>query len=186
MNTLRQRLKRDGDFADEISAGINVFLHFLVLSAITVLSGRPFLFPSLGPSAYLMATGEQPRAEGAYHVIGGHTVAVVAGLIAYGLFGRDTSTYVVFQHPGIEFSTELLYLSASGITAMVLTTVVMLLTNTNHAAACATTLIVALGLMGGIADGAVIVLAVAILTFFHEYCISPIAKYYGFRPKDAR
>ncbi|WP_246084314.1 HPP family protein [Salinadaptatus halalkaliphilus] len=45
--------------------------------------GQPFLFPSLGPSAYLMATGEQPRAEGAYHVVGGHAIATVCGLVAY-------------------------------------------------------------------------------------------------------
>jgi hypothetical protein len=43
---------------DEYSATVNVVLHFTVLGVIALVTGRPFLFPSLGPSAYLIATGE--------------------------------------------------------------------------------------------------------------------------------
>ena len=174
------------DVRDEYSAGINVFLHFGVLGAIAIVTGRPFLFPSLGPSAYLMATGEKARQEGPYHIIGGHTVAVVAGMIAYALFGGDVSAYIAFDAPDPAFTWDLLRLTASSMTAMVLTTVVMLVTKTNHAAACATTLIVALGLMGGLADAVVIVVAVTILTYFHDWVVAPLAKYYGFKPRDAR
>ncbi|MEY7850448.1 HPP family protein [Natrarchaeobius sp. A-rgal3] len=177
---------RDLDIKDEYSATVNVFLHFTVLGAITLVTGQPFLFPSLGPSAYLMATGEKARAEGAYHVIGGHAVAVVAGLIAYALFANDVSAYVVFDRPDPAFSWDLVYLTASATVAMMLTTTTMLLTKTNHAAACATTLIVALGLMGGIQDAVIIVVAVAILWYFHDRVISTLAERYGFKPKDAR
>lgn len=173
--------------ADEVSAGINVLLHFVVLGVIAIVSGQPFLFPSLGPSAYLMATGEQPRAEGAYHVIGGHTVAVVGGMITYAIFVVDgASTYEVFQQSSPAFSQELVVLTASATTAMVITTVGMLVTETNHPAACATTLIIALGLMGGLVDAVIIISAVIILTYLHEYLIAPLAKYYGFRPDDPR
>ncbi|MCU4740854.1 HPP family protein [Halobacteria archaeon AArc-m2/3/4] len=171
---------------DEYSAGINVFLHFSVLGVIAVVSGQPFLFPSLGPSAYLMATGEQPREEGAYHVVGGHAVAVVAGLIAYGLFAGDTSTYELFDQADPAFSMDLVRLSVSATAAMVITTVAMLVTKTNHPAACATTLIIALGLMGGLADAVIIVVAVAILMVFHDRVLSSLAKRYGFKPRDAR
>ncbi|WP_049888872.1 HPP family protein [Natronococcus occultus] len=171
---------------DEYSATVNVFLHFTVLGVIALVSGRPFLFPSLGPSAYLIATGEQPRAEGAYHVIGGHAVAVVAGMIAYALFGNEVSAYVVFARPDPAFSMEVIYLWASGTVAMMLTTTAMLLTKTNHAAACATTLIVALGLMGGLEDAIIIVTAVAVLWYLHDRVISPLAVRYGFKPRDAR
>ncbi|WP_255170334.1 HPP family protein [Natrononativus amylolyticus] len=177
---------RDFDLRDEYSATVNVFLHFSILGLITLVTGRPFLFPSLGPSAYLMATGEQPRAEGAYHVIGGHAVAVAAGLIAYALVGNEVSAYVVFDRPDIAFSWELIYLSASATLAMMLTTTTMLLTKTNHAAACATTLIIALGLMGGLEDALIIVVAVAILWYFHDRVISTLAERYGFKPRDAR
>ena len=177
---------RDLDLSDEFSATVNVFLHFTVLGLITLVTGRPFLFPSLGPSAYLMATGEKARAEGAYHVIGGHAVAVVAGLIAYALVGNEVSAYVVFDRPDPALSWDLIYLSASATLAMMLTTTTMLVTKTNHAAACATTLIIALGLMGGLVDGVIIVVAVAILWYFHDRVISTLAERYGFKPRDAR
>lgn len=171
---------------DEYSAGINVFLHFSVLGVIAIVTGQPFLFPSLGPSAYLMATGEQPREEGAYHVVGGHAVAVVAGLIAYALFARDAVAYVVFAGTDPSFTWDVVYLTVSSTAAMVLTTVAMLVTKTNHPAACATTLIIALGLMGGLEDAVIIVVAVAALVFFHDRVLSSLAKRYGFKPRDAR
>ena len=177
---------RSLDLRDEYSAALNTFFHFTVLGVITLATGRPFLFPSLGPSAYLMATGEQPRAQGAYHVIGGHTIAVVAGLIAYAVAGGGVSAYVVFDRPDPAFSVELLHLAASATVAMILTTTAMLMTNTNHAAACATTLIVALGLMGGLADAVIIVAAVTVLWVVHDRVIEPLATYYGFEPEDAR
>ncbi len=175
-----------GSYGDEFRAGLNVCLHFLVLGIIAVGTGRPFLFPSLGPSAYLLATGEQPREEGAYHVIGGHAVAVAAGMLAYALFGREASAYIAFDAPDPRFSEDLIALAASSTTAMVGTTIVMLITRTNHPAACATTLIIALGLMGGIADAIVILLAVTVLVFFHETFLLPLARYYGFNPDEAR
>lgn len=178
--------ERDLDLGDEYSATVNVFLHFTVLGGITLVSGQPFLFPSLGPSAYLMATGEKARAEGAYHVIGGHAVAVAAGVIAYALFGQEVSAYVVFDRPDPALSWDLVSLWASATAAMMLTTTTMLVTKTNHAAACATTLIVALGLMGGLADAVVIVTAVAILWYVHDRVISTLAERYGFEPRDAR
>jgi len=181
-----QDTDRDLDLRDEYSATVNVFLHFTVLGAITLVTGRPFLFPSLGPSAYLMATGEKARAEGAYHVIGGHAVAVGAGLLAYALVGNEVSAYVVFDRPDPAFSWDLVYLTVSATIAMMLTTTTMLLTKTNHAAACATTLIVALGLMGGLEDAAIIVTAVAILWYFHDRVLSTLAERYGFKPRDAR
>lgn len=186
MGVLERTLTGDEGIRDEYSAGINVFFHFGVLGVIAIVTGRPFLFPSLGPSAYLMATGEQPREEGPYHVIGGHAVAVAGGLIAYGVFVDGASTYVVFQDADPAFSRELVALTASATVAMIITTVVMLVTGTNHPAACATTLIIALGLMGGLADAVVIIAAVAVLTYVHEWAIKPLARYYGFKPREAR
>ena len=174
------------DLGDEFSATLNTFFHFAVLGLITIATGRPFLFPSLGPSAYLLATGEQPREEGPYHVIGGHAVAVVSGLIAYELVANNVSAYVVFDRPDPAFTMELLYLSASATVAMMLTTATMLVTKTNHPAACATTLIVALGLMGGVEDAVIIVVAVAILWYLHDRVISRVATMYGFDPDDPR
>lgn len=170
---------------DDLSAGVNVVLHFVLLGGMAWASGQPFLFPSLGPSAYLLATGEQPRAEGAYHVIGGHAVAAVCGLIAYLLFADGLIVVDAFEQ-GEPFSSEVGRLALSGIVAMVLTTIGMLWTDTNHPAACATTLIVALGLMATVIEVVVIVLAVAILVGFHDIVVDRIQNIYGVEPEDPR
>ncbi len=170
---------------DDLSAGVNVVLHFVLLGGMAWASGQPFLFPSLGPSAYLLATGEQPRAEGAYHVIGGHAVAAICGLIAYLLLADGLVVVDAFEQ-GEPFSSEVGRLALSGTIAMVLTTIGMLWTDTNHPAACATTLIVALGLMATLIEVVVIVLAVAVLVGFHDIVVDKIQNIYGVEPEDPR
>jgi len=170
---------------DDLSAGVNVILHFLFLGLLAWGTGQPLLFPSLGPSAYLMATGEQPRAQGAYHVIGGHTIATACGLAAYFVFADGLLVIDAFDQ-GEPFSIDVARLGLSAIAAMVTTTVLMLWTNTNHAAACATTLIVALGLMSTILEGVIIVIAVCILVGFHTAVVTRLQTYYGIEPEDAR
>lgn len=90
------------------------------------------------------AEGENEAQSGPYHVIGGHLVAVVAGLIGYHVFASGLVVVQVLQTAS-PFAGELARLSASSVVAMTLTTIGMLLTDTNHPAACATTLIVSLG-----------------------------------------
>ncbi|ELZ06742.1 HPP family protein [Natrialba aegyptia] len=170
---------------DDLSAGTNVTLHFLFLGAIAWVSGQPFLFPSLGPSAYLLATGEKDRAEGAYHVIGGHAVAAVCGLIAYVLFANGVVVVDAFQQAR-PFSPEVGRLVISGIVSMALTTVGMLWSNTNHPAACATALIVALGLMSTVLEVVIIVLAVALLVGFHNTIVDRVQDLYGVEPEAPR
>ncbi len=77
-------------------------------------------------------------------------------------------------------------LAISGIVAMVLTTVGMLWSGTNHPAACATTLIVALGLMSTVLEGLIIVLSVAILVGFHGLVVERVQELYGVEPEDPR
>ncbi|WP_312908664.1 HPP family protein [Natronosalvus caseinilyticus] len=178
-------VRDDLNVRDDLSAGINVVLHFAFLGGIAWATGRPFLFPSLGPSAYLLATGEQPRAEGAYHVVGGHAIAAVCGLATYVVFADGLLVTDAFTRAG-SFSPAVGRLVVSSIVAMVLTTVGMLWSDTNHAAACATTLIVALGLMSTPLDTGIIVVSVALLVVFHGKIVEPLQDRYGVEPQDAR
>lgn len=173
------------DLRDDISAGINVLLHFVFLGGLAWGSGQPFLFPSLGPSAYLLATGDNPRAEGTYHVIGGHAVAAIAGLIAYLAIADGLIVVDAFEQ-GERFSEDVGRLVLSGITAMVLTTIGMLWTDTNHPAACATTLIVALGLMSTVLEVTIIIVSVALLVGFHGLIVRRVHDRYGVEPEDPR
>ncbi|WP_417936268.1 HPP family protein [Haloarcula onubensis] len=123
------------------------------------LSGLPFLFPSLGPTAYLFAAQPSARASAARRVLGGHAIGVLAGLVAY---------HAVAGQVGITASMGAatpagLRLAVSGVVAVALTTAGMTVTDTGHAPACATTLIVGLGILSTPLQGAIILLAVAVL-----------------------
>ncbi|WP_262178856.1 HPP family protein [Haloarcula laminariae] len=131
----------------------------VVLGGVVWLTGLPFLFPSLGPTAYLFATRPSARASAARRVLGGHAVGVVAGLIAYHAIAGG-AVVTASTGPG---SMAGLRLAASGVVAVVLTTAGMALTDTGHAPACATTLIVGLGILAAPLEGAIIVLAVGVL-----------------------
>ena len=176
----------DGDlqFRDDVSAGINTVVHFSLLGLVAWLSGHPFLFPSLGPSAYLMATGEQPREEGAYHIVGGHALAVVAGWLSVTLLADGASATTAFAAEPL--SEGVFRLALSAMVAMLLTTVGMLWTKTNHPAACATALIVGLGLMTAVVELVVIVLAVALLVVVHYHVVDRLTKAWGLGAEDAR
>jgi CBS-domain-containing membrane protein len=122
-------------------------------------TGLPFIFPSLGPSAYVLATrptaaGTQPR-----RVVGSHLVGVLAGLVAYHAVAPNAAVTAT-RAP---FSTEGLRVALSGVVATGLTAAGMLATDLVHPPACATTLIVSLGLLPTVPQAAGIVLAVVIL-----------------------
>lgn len=127
-------------------------------------TGQPLIFPSLGPSAFLLATVREGEVTAPRRVIGGHCIGVVAGLVAYHAIAPGL--VVTTAEPML--ATEQLRLVASGVLAVVLTSGGMLATETVHPPACATTLILSLGLLSSLLEGALIVLAVVVLVVVHE------------------
>lgn len=138
-------------------------LHASTLLAVTgllaVLSGEPFVFPSLGPSAYVLATADGDGTTTARRVLGGHTVGVFAGLLAY----HTVAPGLAITAESVPLALGQTRLVASGVLAVGGTTAGMALTETRHAPACATTLIVALGLLSSLPEATVILFAVAVL-----------------------
>ncbi|WP_265109350.1 HPP family protein [Halosolutus halophilus] len=132
------------------------------------LSGLPMLFPSLGPSAFVLALFQDSDATSPKRVIGGHAIGVAAGLLAYHLLAGGV-TMTATTAPG---SIEGLRLAASGVLATTLTAGGMLATDTRHPPACATTLIVSLGLLPSVPEGALIVLAVVVLVVAHRLLLA--------------
>jgi CBS-domain-containing membrane protein len=175
---------RDSVLRDEIAQTITVGLLITLLGLITIATGRPLLFPSLGPSAYLLAAGHEETAfkSDPYNVIGGHFVATVCGFIGFHLFAAGLVITEALQLPVI--SAPVVRLSISSVVAMILTTIGMLMTKTNHPAACATTLIVSLGLLSSLIETITIMIAVVILVTAHDYVIYPAAVKFGFEPED--
>lgn len=147
---------------------VGTTLHATVLVTVAAvmawLSGLPMLFPSLGPSAFVMAMFPKSEASNVQRVVGGHAIGTAAGLVAYWLFGA-TGSMVVAAEPA---SVAGLRLAGSGILAMALTVAGMLAADVRHPPACATTLIVALGLLSTPFEGGVILLAVAVMVGTHS------------------
>ena len=134
-----------------------------VAGALAWVSGFPFIFPSLGPTAYLLAV--RPTAPTAHprRVVGGHAVGVVAGLVAFHLCAPEiavTATLAPLSMAGLR-------IVASGVLATALTAGGMLATDLRHAPACATTLIVALGLLPTLSEATGIIAAVVVLVGVH-------------------
>ncbi|MFC4359505.1 HPP family protein [Halobium salinum] len=122
-------------------------------------TGQPFLFPSLGPSAYALAVTPSAATSRWQRAVGGHLFGVLAGLLAYHTIAPGLSVTDIppaLSMPGLQ-------LVGSGFVAVGLTTVAMLRTDLRHAPACATTLIVGLGLLTSLWEAGIIMFAICVL-----------------------
>lgn len=135
-----------------------------VLGLIAFVSGQPFVFPSLGPTAYVLSQVHHAELIVPRRVIASHTIGVIAGQFSYHLLGAG----VVVTDSAPAFSPDVLLLSFSAVLSIVLTVAAMVATDTSHPPACATTLIVSLGLLSAPVQGLVIVASVIALVVVHE------------------
>ena len=141
------------------AARVGTMTGFLLalLGLIVWATGRPFIFPSLGPTAFALALA--PNEHSMRQVVGGHLCGVLAGLLAYHAAAPGlaiTTTHVPLAGSGLRPA-------ASGPRSVALTAGGMLLTRTVHAPACATTLIISLGLLSGVVEAAIIMVSVVLL-----------------------
>lgn len=120
-------------------------------------TGEPFIFPSLGPTAFALAL--RPELQRSRAVLGGHFCGVIVGLSSYYLLAQGLDLMAL----PVAGSWEGLRLAASAALSVGLTTGAMILTKTVHSPACATTLIVSLGVLSDPLDGVVIMGAVMLL-----------------------
>ena len=146
--------------------GTSLYASFLftVLGLFAWISGQPFVFPSLGPSAYILAFDRRGERTRTYNIVGGHFIGLVAGWIAYSLFAAGIS---IMSTP-TPLSLSGLYLTVSGVVSIALTTWTMIAIGTKHPPACATTLIVSLGLLTTPLELAAIMVSVVVLVEVHQ------------------
>ncbi|WP_058366248.1 HPP family protein [Haloparvum sedimenti] len=143
-------------------------LLFTVLGLVAWATGQAFVFPSLGPSAYLLAFDRRADRARSYRVVWSHFIGAAAGLLAYSLIAEG----VALTASTPPFSPAGLRLAASGVVSIALTSWAMIATDANHAPACATTLIVSLGLLSTPRAAAVIVAAVVLLVAIHHAVVA--------------
>jgi CBS-domain-containing membrane protein len=118
----------------------NGFLTIALLALLAVVTGSPFVFPSLGPTAYLLFTAPLAENSSPRNAILGHTIGLICGYGALVITGSSNLPFGV--HMGIYPARVLaaaLSLSATG--------AFMVLLRAGHPPAGATTLIVSLGII---------------------------------------
>jgi len=138
-------------------------LLFTILGLLAWSTGQPFIFPSLGPSAFILAFERRGKRTDSYRIVGSHLIGGLAGLFAYLTLAGDVSLTSI--PPAL--STDGLRFTLSAVVSMVLTSWGMIATDWIHAPACATTLIVSLGLLSTPLAVATILVSIVILVEFH-------------------
>lgn len=135
---------------------VNGFISIGLLALLAALTHNPFVFPSLGPTAYLFFFSPLAPASTPRNTILGHAIALVCGYGAFALAGLSAQGGLPAHLMWPRVLAAALSLSATG--------AVMVLANINHPPAGATTLIVALGIITEPRYLLVIEVAVILLT----------------------
>ena len=135
---------------------VNGFITIGVLALLALVSRNPFVFPSLGPTAYLLFFSPLAKTASPRNTIVGHAVGLICGYAAFVITGAGAVPFGV--HPGIFWPRILaaaLSLSATG--------ALMILLDVSHPPAGATTLIVSLGIISKPRELVIIEVAVFLL-----------------------
>jgi len=135
---------------------VNGFVTIGMLAVLALVSRNPFVFPSLGPTAYLLFFTPLGRASSPRNTVLGHAVGLICGYVAFAATGAGALAFG--EHPGIFWPRVLaaaLSLSATG--------AFMVLLDVSHPPAGATTLIVSLGIISKPSELAIIEVAVFLL-----------------------
>lgn len=135
---------------------VNGFITIAVLAVLALVSRNPFVFPSLGPTAYLLFFSPLAKTSSPRNTIFGHAIGLICGYAAFVVTGAGALPFAV--HPGIFWPRILaaaLSLSATG--------AFMVLLDASHPPAGATTLIVSLGIISKPRELVIIEVAVFLL-----------------------
>jgi CBS domain-containing membrane protein len=136
---------------------INGFITIALLALLGELTHSPFVFPSLGPTAYLFFFSPLAEASCPRNTILGHGIGLICGFAAFWVTGMHVFIQIAPQ--GIYWPRIL-----AAALALSLTGAIMVLLSVSHPPAGATTLIVALGILSKPEYLVVIEAAVILLT----------------------
>ena len=140
-----------------VYVGINGFVTIGLLALLALVTGSPFVFPSLGPTAYLFFFSPLAPASSPRNSVLGHVIGLICGYAAFATmahFGSPSAAH------GIVHSGNILAAALS----LSLTGALMVVFRVSHPPAGATTLIVALGIISQPKELVIIEFAVVLLT----------------------
>lgn len=150
----------------DIGANVASYVAFLlvVLGLVSWVTGEPFLIPSLGPSAFLLATLPDEEMNYPRRIVGAEVIAAFSGFAAFhAVVGGDVA--VTSAQP---LSLVALRQVLSTFFAATLTTVGTYATGFQHPPAYATTLIVSLGILTSPRGIGFFMVALLVMVGLHE------------------
>lgn len=136
---------------------VNGFISIAILAAVGMVSHTPFVFPSLGPTAFLFFFTPLSPTASPRHTIYGHAIGIVCGFVPLWLLGLRHAPSI--SAVGISHARIL-----AAALSLALTGALMILLKAAHPPAGATTLIISLGIVTRPFYLLVIEIAVAALT----------------------
>lgn len=146
---------------------LNSFVAIALLSLLAMAFRTSFVFPSLGPTAYLLFFMPRSPAASPKHAICGHLIGLICGWGSLWLLGLLHAPPVTAE--GVN-ATRLL----AAATSLGATGAAMVMLKVSHPPAGATTLIVSLGFITGLRQLVVIEAAVVAL-LVHAFTINRLA-----------
>ncbi|NYF97477.1 HPP family protein [Janibacter cremeus] len=135
---------------------INGFISIALMAGAALATGQPFIFPSLGPTAFLLFYTPMLASASPRNTVTGHLIGVLAGYLALVLFGLTAAGPALSE--GVSSARVLAAALSLGVTAGV-----MVWLRVPHPPAGATTLIVSLGIITQPEQLAVLMLAVLLI-----------------------
>jgi CBS-domain-containing membrane protein len=136
---------------------VNGFVTIAILAGVAMASHTPFVFPSLGPTAFLFFFTPSSPTASPRHAIYGHAIGLACGYGALWLTGLEHSPAAMVV--GVDLQRIL-----AAALSLASTGALMILLKSAHPPAGATTLIVSLGVVTAPLHLVVIEVAVAALT----------------------
>jgi CBS-domain-containing membrane protein len=136
---------------------VNGFITIALLAALAMVTRTPFIFPSLGPTAFLFFFTPTSPTASPRNTLVGHAIGIACG------YGALLATGLEYAPPAMMVGVDLHRVLAAAL-SLAFTGALMILLKAAHPPAGATTLIISLGIVTRPSYLAVIEVAVALLT----------------------
>lgn len=159
---------------------VNGFITIALLSLVALATGVPFVFPSLGPTAFLFFFDPKAPSASPHHAMVGHAIGIVCGYGSLLLFNLEhAGSALALGVDGRRVLAAALSLAATG--------ALMILFKAAHPPAGATTLIISLGAIAK-PSHLVVIEAALLLLVLQAIAINRLAglDYPLWRPRAAR
>lgn len=159
--------RHDSTVVMSVFAFVNGLVSIGIMAAAALVTGQPFIFPSLGPTAFLFFYTPTAPAASPRNTICGHAIGAAAGYLSLVVFDLTEAA------PALATEVSAARVGAAAL-SLALTSGVMVIARVPHPPAGATTLIVSLGILREPEQLAVLMLAVVLLTV-QAYVINHLA-----------